>query len=333
VVSIDLTPEAIRKAKQLGYRLIVNHHPCIFPRSRGLGRVTPGGGVAGLVFEALREGIAVIASHTNFDQCALEVVHSVAGALGIHPQGRLVEDGEDALLKLVAFVPETHLGAVRAAVTRAGAGHIGQYDACTFAARGEGTFRGSADTRPFLGEPGKLESVAEARLETVLPAGLRRPVLRALREAHPYEEVAYDLYPVSQAPGPGGLVRGLGYGFWGDLPRARRFSDLARDVKDLFRIDGFRLTDPGPRSVRRVAFVAGKGISFLRAAAAVNCELLITGEAGYHESLDGLRRDIAVLELGHRESERFFPLTVRQWLRDAGLPSAIVDIPTQRIHR
>jgi dinuclear metal center YbgI/SA1388 family protein len=332
VVTVDLSERAIDLAIAKGYRLIVNHHPCIFPKSRGLARVTAAGsGTGALVHRAIREGIAVVASHTNFDQCALEVVEAVAQGLGAVPRGRLIDKPQGSLLKLVTFVPATHLEAVRDAISEAGAGHVGAYDQCTFTVRGEGTFRGGEGTDPFVGTSGQLETAAEQRLETVLPRGLEKAVLQALFRAHPYEEVAFDLYPIEQGPAAKGLIRGLGYGFWGDLARPKSFSDLARDVKSLFKIDGFWVTDPPPARIKRVAFAAGKGASFIGAAASLGCDVFITGEAGYHTALEGSRRGIAVLELGHRESERFFAPTVRRWLSSEGLKSVELNLPTQKI--
>ena len=142
VVTIDLTAEAIQLAKKKKFKLIVTHHPCIFPKNRGLARVVGGEGrglgMSSYVFEALREGVAVIACHTNFDQCALEVVESVSTGLGIAPQGRLMDHTQGSLLKLVVYVPEGHTDQVRKALCAAGAGQIGNYDFCTFAMPGEG---------------------------------------------------------------------------------------------------------------------------------------------------------------------------------------------------
>ena len=336
IVAIDLTREAISRAKERGYRLIVNHHPCIFPRTRGIARVVGGEGTGktGLVFEAIRQGIAVAAYHTNFDRCALEVAEQISRGLGIVPRGRLLEKGAGSCVKLSVFVPLTHLEAVREALGNAGAGHLGDYDFCSFSAEGEGRFRGSDRTRPFLGRPGELESAREARLETIVPRGLEKSVLKALRASHPYEEIAYDLFPVEQAPASVGLIRGLGYGFWGEFPAPKPFSEVCKGVKTLFKAEGFLLTQPPPRKVRRLAFAAGTGSSVVEVAAALGCDLMITGEAGYHEALAvGEHRPeapMAVMELGHRESERFFVTTMEKWLGEAGLGVRAVHVETQK---
>lgn len=332
VLCVDLTSQAIRTARENGYKLIVNHHPCIFPRSGGLGRVVAGEhGTGSLVFEAIRNGIAVAAYHTNFDRCALEVPEMITRGLGLTPKGRLIDKGRGSLLKLVVFVPLGHVEQVREAICLAGAGVIGNYDTCTFSTGGEGTFRGSDASQPFLGKPGVLEAAKELRLETILPRGLEKTVLQAMRAAHPYEEVAYDLYPVEQAPGLQGMTRGVGYGFWGDYSKPKAFQDVARDVKRLFKVDGFWISEPVPAKVKRVGFVAGKGASFTDAAAAAGCDLFITGEAGYHVVLEASRRGVAVMELGHRESEFFFPRAMKGWLSEIGLKSKELNLPTQRI--
>ena len=286
---------------------------------------------AELVRQALENGIAVAAYHTNFDQCALEVVRTISNGLGVTPLGRLIDKPRGALTKLAVYVPETHVDPVREAICEAGAGHIGNYDFCTFTSEGKGTFRGNNRTRPFLGSPGSLEQAREVRLETVFPSGLERKILKALLEAHPYEEVAYDLYALKQAPTSTGIVSGLGYGFWGEFKSAKPFSEVARSVKHLFKLDGFWLTNPPPNRVRKLAFVAGKGASFLDAAASAGCDLFITGEAGYHTALDGARKGVAVMELGHRESERFFLTTMEGWLTSLGVRATVVRDATQKI--
>jgi dinuclear metal center YbgI/SA1388 family protein len=327
VLSIDLTFEAVELAVQKNYSLILNHHPCIFPKQKGINKVIAGSPL----YEALKRGIAVAAYHTNFDQCSLEVIQFISEGLGVVPQGRLIEKSDDLLMKLVAFVPESHLEGVRTALCEAGAGQIGNYDYCTFGAPGEGTFRGGRMTHPFLGEPGQLEKVKEVRLETIFPVGLQDIVSRALFKAHPYEEIAYDFYPIKQSPSGKGVVKGLGYGFWGDFPSPRPFSDVAKDVKSLFNIHGFWITDPAPSFVSRVGFVAGKGASFVEAASSVKCDLFITGEAGYHTALSGLRRGVSVMELGHRESERFFIETMKKWLSHFNIGFVETQMPTQKI--
>ncbi len=336
VLSIDLTQNALDLAIEHDFHLVITHHPCIFPKERGLSQLVwknENDSLSSLIAKATTSGIAVITCHTNFDQCALEVTKVVSQGLGLTAQGRLLDDPGESLLKLVVFVPATHLEPVRTALCEAGAGHIGHYDFCTFSSPGEGSFRGGIKTQPFFGKPGKFEKTQEIRLETIIPQGLKRPIIQALLRVHPYEEVAYDLYPLKQTPVSLGLTWGLGYGFWGEFAQPKPFSDLAQDVKTLFKLDGFWITNPVPRQVRRLAFVAGKGTSFIGAALKAHCDLFITGEAGYHPAVEAQRQGMTVLELGHQQSERFFLSTMKHWLSQAGLESVEQDLETQKIWR
>lgn len=333
VVSVDLTEEALELAKQNGFHLIVNHHPCLFPRDGGLSRVTSShsGTLENRVYETLTQGISVYSSHTNFDRCALEVVEEISKGLGIEPKGRLVERDSDQFLKCVVMVPESHLEQVQKALSEAGAGQIGNYDSCSFYTKGVGTFRGKEGSHPFIGKPGQAESVNEMRLEVILPRGLKNGVLQALKNSHPYEEISYDFYPVEQLPSGKGLSWGLGYGFWGEFDEPKDFSEVALCVKKLFNIDGYWLSEPAPKSIKRLAFVAGKGTSFMSHANQLGCDLFITGEAGYHPVLRSSARGTAVMELGHRESERFYLEVMSRWIEQMGLKVVVSDRPQQRI--
>lgn len=325
IVDIDLTPESVKAARRKGFNLIVNHHPALFPTGKGIGRLAsaPSDSLQSLLLEAAEHRIGVYACHTNFDRCALEVVREASKALGARPIGRLHDPSSDVnrmeFLKLVVFVPVTHVDQVRDSICAAGAGRIGNYDSCTFGSPGLGTFRGLKGTNPFLGRPGVLEFVEEVRFETILPRALRARVLGALREAHPYEEIAFDIYPVLQTPSEKGLVPGLGYGFFGDLETPLGVDALIRRVARIFKSKSPRLTGRPPRKIRRIGFVAGKGISFARAAEDVDCDLFITGEAGYHDAWEAARSGLPVLDLGHRESEIFFPKVMKSWLNSIGL--------------
>ena len=114
---------------------------------------------------------------------------------GVRPRG----SDPASRVKLVWFVPEGALDATRDAVFAAGAGHIGEYERCSWFAAGTGTFFGGEGTEPTIGERGREERVSELRVETVVPGERVQDVVAALRSAHPYEEPAYDVYPLLDA--------------------------------------------------------------------------------------------------------------------------------------
>jgi dinuclear metal center YbgI/SA1388 family protein len=329
VLSIDLTEEALQVAQSQGYRLIINHHPCIFPKSKGMTSLT-GEGKESLIYRTARAGVSVISSHTNFDQCALEVPRSVADALGVVARGRFL-DGKTHLTKLVYFVPFNHAEKVNEAIFRAGAGKIGLYDQCAFSTEGVGTFCGLEGSQPKLGKKGKVERVKELRVETIFPRGIKRQILKALKSSHPYEEVAYDLYSVEQKPSGLGLVQGLGYGFFGDYKKSQTPVEFTRALKKAFAVKNFLITGDLPKKIKRIGFVAGKGSSFIPSAIEQGCEIFITGEAGYHDAREASQQGLCVIELGHTQSELYFLKTLEQWCKNWGIRSKIIKTNLQRI--
>ena len=327
VISIDLTKEALELAKRRGFKLILNHHPAIFPKGRGPSQILE----SSLVHRAIREGVSVYASHSNFDRCALDVAEMISQKLKCEPISRLHPKPEESLLKLQVYVPESHLDRVRDAVFGAGAGKIGRYDSCGFSVGGEGTFRGDAGTDPFLGEPGALERVGERLLQTIVPKGLEREVVRAMKKVHPYEEVAYDLFPVMQGPSTLGLVRGLGYGFVGRFEKPIAFADFVSRVKRTFGISQLTVAGESKKRIQIFGFAAGEGTDVIGSAVAQGCDALLIGETSYHHALGGARRGTTIIELGHRESERFFLLTMARWMKSMKVPYVILDRKTQSI--
>ena len=326
VLCIDLTLEAIQLAQEQECSLIITHHPCLFPRRAHASAWIQGS----LVYQAIQQKIAVAAFHTNFDQCALEVNDQISYQLGLTLKGRLIDQVD--LLKLSVFVPITHLDKVRQAVGEAGGGRIGKYDFCSFASLGEGCFRPSPFAQPFLGKVNQLEKVQEYRLEVVFPKGLKSKVLNALRESHPYEEIAYDLYSIYPNESiHKSMQAGLGYGFWGDFSSAKTFSEFAQMIKKLFSVSGFLMTRPVPSFVSRMGFVAGKGSRLLKSALHNQCHVFITGEVGYHLARENAQKGMTVIELGHYESELFFIKTMKSWLLEVGVKCIETKNSTQMI--
>lgn len=328
VVSIDLTKEAIDLALQHDYRLIITHHPCIFPATsqkgyHGLARITPD---ESLIFQSLQKKISVLAIHTNFDHSSMEVIDLICKGLGLEYTGRLLNtqsSGVGGMLKLATFVPESHLESVRLALCEAGAGHIGNYDSCTFSSQGEGTFRGKTRSQPFIGKEGRLEKVREFKLETIFSPTIQKKVLSALFSSHPYEEIAYDLIS---------LEKHLPYGFYGDYSSPLSLDSFSQRLISLFRVPGFLLTTAlDTKFVRKIGFVAGKGVSFLEQALAVGCDLFLTGEVGYHAAFTSMKRGLSVIELGHCESERFFIDTLERWFAELGLSTISIRTSTQKL--
>ena len=329
LIAVDPSVDQIHRAAEEGIGLIITHHPCIFPKERGILRALAGE----LAFEAARSGVAIFASHTNFDRCAVELAQLIPAALSPQesrrkqwtPVSRLLgssDSGDRALMKLVTFVPEGHLEAVIEALSAVGAGRIGLYEQCSFWVSGLGSFRPGPGARPWLGKIGRREIAPECRLEMILPRGLKARVVRTLRQVHPYEEPAIDLIPVEAGAQPIGIHPGVGYGVVLESPGASGvpISGFVRQLKGAFQLPALRLNGVAAESpqmkIRKFGFVAGKGSSLLASAIAQGCDCFVTGELDYHEALRAQRCGVLTIELGHSESERFFPIVMTGWLKE-----------------
>ncbi|TCJ18863.1 Nif3-like dinuclear metal center hexameric protein [Rubrobacter taiwanensis] len=315
LVALTPLPEVFDEAEELGANFLLFHHPLIFGdplRSVDFGRY-PGD----LILRAARAGLTVYAAHTSYDAAPGGVSVALARALGLEgPLEVVVPAGE--LRKLVVFVPEENAGELSDALSAAGAGVIGEYTHCTFRTPGTGTFRGSEHTSPHIGEAGRLEQVAEIRLETVVPAHLARRAAAAAAEAHPYEEMAYDLYPVDGHP------EGCGYGRTGRLPEAMTPRRLAEYVSGRLGFPARLVSDPEPeRQVGRVAVLGGSGGSFIRRVAASEAEAYVTGDIRYHEALLAESLGLPLIDAGHAATElpSLRPLAERL--------GGLVDVPVE----
>ncbi len=310
LVALDLTPAVVDEAAAWGAELIVTHHPLLF---RPLKRLVPTDFVSALAYRLAQTGIAYHAIHTNLDAAPGGVSFALAERLGIEDLDFLAPL-EGKLVKLVTFVPEKHADAVRAALAEAGAGRIGDYDACAFTSRGTGHFRPGAGADPFVGTPGEMESVEEVRLEVEVARWDLPRALRALREAHPYEEVAYDVYPVEQA------ATRVGLGAVGMLPEPVRLEAFLGTVAERLYAAALRYVGDPAAEVRRVAVCGGSGSSFIGAALAAGADCYVTADVTYHTFFQPLAPDgtprMALVDAGHYETEWVTETLLVDWLEE-----------------
>jgi dinuclear metal center YbgI/SA1388 family protein len=311
LLAIDVVPEVLAEAKALGAELIVGYHPLIFTPLERLDGATWQGRVA---IDAVRAGIAVYSPHTALDAVEggindwlVECVAEAAGARVVDARALQPAAAPGAgTHKLVTFVPAASADAVRDALAAAGAGHVGLYSHCSFATPGEGTFLGGSGTNPAVGEAGRLERVAELRLEMPFHKRRLHAVLEALRAAHPYEEPAFDI--VALEPAPAG--RRVGAGRIARLSKPCFSAELAESLQRMLacsRIDrtGTRLAGRSyPQAHSVIAVCAGSGASLLDAAAAQGATCFLTGELSHHDVLRAHALGLEVLLAGHTNTER-----------------------------
>ncbi len=294
LLTIDVTEAVISEAVHLGVNLIIAHHPVIF---RGLKKLTGDHPVERTVIAALRNDIAIFAGHTNFDSIAGGVSTRMAQKLGLQ-NIRILAPKKGTLLKLVTYVPPAYLEKVRKAIFQAGAGTIGNYDECSFNVTGEGTFRGSENTHPFAGQPGKRHAEKEVRTETIFPAPYQNRIIHALVEAHPYEEPAYDIYPLDNE------YPLAGSGVTGEFPDPVVEHDLLDKLKNTFHTSCIRHSPLLGKPVKTIALCGGTGSFLLPAAMRTGNDFFVTADFKYHEFFEADGK-IVIADIGHFESEQF----------------------------
>ncbi len=294
LLCIDITEEVLDEAIGKGCNLIISHHPLIF---RGLKRLTGQDEVQRCVVKAIKNDIAIYSAHTNLDNVLQGVNGKIAEKIGL-TNIRALQPRQHVLLKLVTYVPTEYAERVRSALFCAGAGNIGNYDACSYNVNGIGTFRPGVNTHPFVGEQGKMHRENETRVEVVLPEYARWKVVNALLSVHPYEEPAFDLIPLLNE------WEQVGSGIVGELPATEAEEAFLLRLKEVFGLQVIRHTRLLGKDIRRVAVCGGAGSAFLRDALRVQADVFISGDFKYHEFF-AAESKILIADIGHYESEQF----------------------------
>jgi dinuclear metal center YbgI/SA1388 family protein len=294
LISLDCTEAVVDEAIATHCHVIISHHPIVF---RGLKKFNSKTYVERVVEKAIRNNIALYAIHTNLDNIMTGVNARICETLGLK-NCHILAPKHNLLKKLVTYVPIANADAVRAALFEAGTGNIGNYSEVSFNAEGTGTFKGNELTNPFVGEPGKLHRENEIRIETIYPAVLESKIIMALILAHPYEEVAYDLYTLTnQNPQ-------VGSGMIGELELPEEEAAFLFHIKDKMKADVIRHTAFTGRQIKKVAVCGGAGGFLLKQAIAAGADIFITADYKYHEFFDAEGK-IIIADIGHFESEQF----------------------------
>jgi dinuclear metal center YbgI/SA1388 family protein len=298
LVALEVTREVIREAVKRGATTLLVHHPLIF---RPLKNIVGGSATTDLVLSLVREGLSLVVAHTNLDSVAWGTNGELADRLKMQAaERRFLRPAKPApghLLKYAVFTPESHVQAVLDAMASAGGGHIGKYSHCSFRTQGIGTFKPLEGADPFLGEVGKVEETAEWRLECVVPRERLSALLLAVRNVHPYEEIAFDVLPMEV---PSSADAGLG--LVGIVP-PQTLQSFARSTKKALGISSIGVVGDEATSIRTVAVCTGAGGDIIRNWKPGTADVLVTGEMTHHDCAEAAHRGIAVLLVGHYASE------------------------------
>ncbi|GAB6395021.1 MAG: Nif3-like dinuclear metal center hexameric protein [Bacteroidales bacterium] len=292
LLCVDVTEAVVDEAIERGCNLIVAHHPLLF---KALKSLTGGTYIERCMIKACKHDLVIYAAHTNLDNASAGVNSRLADIIGLR-NARILRPQKHSLMKLVVFVSVAYADAVRNALFAAGAGYIGNYDSCSYNLKGEGTFRPLEDSDPFCGEQGSLHWEKEARIETIIPSFLKNKVIRALRYIHPYEEPAFDIYPLDND------WTTVGSGIVGELAESEDEKAFLLRIKDTFRTGCIKHSPFTGKRLRTVAVCGGSGAFLIPDAIGQGADVFITGEARYNDFYD-VEDKILLAVIGHYESE------------------------------
>lgn len=307
LLTVDVTEEVVDEAIQNQLNLILAHHPIIFS---GLKKITGKNYIERIVIKAIKNDIAIYAAHTNLDSIWGGVSHKIADKLELKNQ-KILEPLSNHLLKLVYFVPIDQAEKTKNAVFEVGAGQIGDYDHVSFNSEGKGMFRAGENANPYVGEKGKIHIEPEVRIEIIFPKHIKNKVVRELIKAHPYEEVAYDLYPLDNS------FDKAGYGVIGDLTREMDELNFLNKLKEIFSAQCVRHTKLLDKPVKRVAVCGGSGSFLLKNAIREKADVFVSGDFKYHQFFDA-DGQIVIADIGHFETEQitkelFYELLIKKF--------------------
>jgi len=299
LVCLDVTPAVMEEAIQKKCNLIIAHHPLIF---KGLTRLISGDFISGMVSAAIKHDISIYAIHTNLDNTLEGINGLLLRKLGISSY-KVLAPKKNLLSKLAVFCPVAHAETVRNALFHAGAGHIGNYDYCSFNVAGKGSFRASDQANPFIGEKNQLHFEEEIKIEVIFPDHLQAQIVNSLRQNHPYEEVAFDIYPLKN------YFEKIGAGAVGDLPEEVQETEFLDRIKQTLEIPVIRHSEFRNLPVKRVAICSGAGSFLIHDAHFALADIFLCGDLKYHDFFLASNR-MMLADIGHYESEQW----VKEWL-------------------
>lgn len=320
LIALDFDDYTLQQALANRADMIITHHPFFFRAIKNINYTSPQGR---MIRQLVTADISLYAAHTNLDAADQGLNQVLAERLGLMDIKPLYPAYRETLYKLVVFVPVTHGEAVREAICAAGGGFIGRYSDCSYRTRGTGTFRPGQGTNPFIGQTGALEEVEEFRLETIICERDIRRVLDAMEKAHPYEEVAYDLYRLENQG------KAFSPGRKGRLMQKTKLGDYAEQVKACLGIESLRVVGNLEQNIRNVAVISGSGASLMSHALRQKVDLLVTGDLKYHEAKEAEASGLAIIDAGHQGTEAIVVPLLYDYL-DSRLnqPQPVVELIT-----
>jgi dinuclear metal center YbgI/SA1388 family protein len=294
LISLDCTEDIIEEAINKNCNLVISHHPIVF---KGLKTFTGKNYVERTIIKAIKHDIAIYAIHTNLDNYEFGVNKKIGDLLGVK-QPKILEPKANALNKLAVYVPKSHVREITQVMFNAGAGQIGNYNECSFQSEGNGTYKANEKANPFLGNKNELHIETETKVEVLITKHNQHTVIQKMIEVHPYEEVAYDIHPITN------LNKYEGSGMIGELEKEMEATTFLKHIKESFKCEIIKHTDIHKPTIKKIAWCGGSGSFLLKQAKSQKADIFITGDFKYHEFFDA-ENQIIIADIGHFESEQF----------------------------
>ncbi len=294
LICLDSVEEVIEEAIENNCNLIIAHHPIVFS---GLKKLNGKNHIERTIIKAIQNNIAIYAIHTNLDNVKGGVSSKIANILGLKNQ-KILAPKKDLLRKLEVYVPKNHADELQNALFLVGAGEVGEYKNCSFQTEGIGTFLPSKNAKPVIGKSGKQERVEEVKIEVVFPKDIERRLILEMTKAHPYDEIAHQIYILDN------IFPDVGSGIVGELEEEISSSVFLKKVKTLMKTDCIRYTNLVRQTIKKVAVCGGSGSFLINNAKSVGADIFITADFKYHEFFNA-ENDIIIADIGHYESEQF----------------------------
>lgn len=305
LVSLEANEKVIEEAIEKKVDLIVTHHPFIF---RKINKINTKDLKGRLIHKLIKNDIALYSMHTNFDIAFDGLNDYFMEVMEFENCEILDVTNRETLYKLVVYVPMTHEIIVREALGKSGAGYIGNYSNCTFNSLGIGTFKPEDNSNPFIGEIGKIEEVKEVKIETIVPGSLLQKTIAKMIKAHPYEEVAYDVYKLENKG------ESVGLGRYTTLSKEVDLKSLCDKIKLKLNMNHIRVVGELDSKIKKIAVVTGAGSDMVGLAKSKNCDVIITGDVKYHEAQDALDMNMCIVDCGHFDTENIFKDVMKRFL-------------------
>lgn len=294
LICVDVTIDVIYEAVEKKCELIISHHPLIFS---GIKKLIYSDKIINPVVVAIKHNISIYAAHTNLDNSLDGISKLLGEKLGLINTLPLASQ-KNSLRKLVVYCPLKSADNIRNEIFKAGAGHIGNYDCCSYNTEGYGTFRGNSNTNPFVGKKGEVHQEKEIRIETIYPFFIEKEVINAMLASHPYEEVAYDIFNINNS------YNRTGSGLIGELKKEISDIEFLKKAKKILSANSVKHTKTTGRKIKKIALCGGSGSFLIEQAISKNADVFITADLKYHDYFIS-NTDMILADFGHYETEQF----------------------------